>query len=36
MARLTGLRLRDRWTDWHGAPFTADSPAHVSLWEKPA
>jgi SAM-dependent methyltransferase len=34
MARLAGLRLRDRWGDWHGSPFTADSRSHVSVWEK--
>jgi hypothetical protein len=36
MARLAGLRLRDRWADWRRAPFTAESAAHVSVWEKPA
>jgi SAM-dependent methyltransferase len=36
MARLAGLRLRDRWGDWRGAPFTAESRSHVSVWEKPA
>jgi SAM-dependent methyltransferase len=36
MARLAGLRLRDRWADWHGAPLTAESRSHVSVWEKPA
>ena len=35
MARLAGLELRHRWADWSRAPFTADSPAHVSVWEKP-
>lgn len=35
MARLAGLRLRERWTDWSRAPFTAVSEAHVSVWEKP-
>ena len=35
MARLAGLRLRDRWSDWQRTPFTADSPSHVSVWEKP-
>jgi hypothetical protein len=34
MARIAGMRLRDRWEDWHRAPFTADSRAHVSVWEK--
>ena len=36
MAQLAGLRLRNRWADWHGAPFTTDSDSHVSVWEKPA
>jgi SAM-dependent methyltransferase len=35
MARLAGLRLRERWSDWHRAPFTSDSASHVSVWEKP-
>jgi SAM-dependent methyltransferase len=34
MARLAGMRLRDRWEDWTRAPFTGDSPKHVSVWEK--
>ena len=34
MARLAGLRLRDRWSDWQGTPFTADSASHVSMWVK--
>ncbi|MFD5595946.1 class I SAM-dependent DNA methyltransferase [Streptomyces griseorubiginosus] len=34
MARLAGMRLRDRWADWSGAPFTAESESHVSVWEK--
>ncbi|WP_030671929.1 class I SAM-dependent DNA methyltransferase [Streptomyces sp. NRRL B-1347] len=36
MARLAGLRLRDRWEDWHRKPFTSESTRHVSVWEKPA
>jgi hypothetical protein len=35
MALLAGLRLRDRWSDWHRAPFTIESTSHVSVWEKP-
>jgi SAM-dependent methyltransferase len=35
MARLAGLRLRERWGDWDRSPFTATSPKHVSVWEKP-
>lgn len=36
MARLAGLRLRERWGDWTRAPFTSESTSHVSVWEKPA
>ena len=36
MARLAGLALRERCGGWHREPFTSDSPAHVSVWEKPA
>ena len=36
MARIAGLRLRERWGDWHREPFTSDSTEHVSVWEKPA
>jgi len=35
MARIAGLRLRDRWGDWDRSPFTATSEQHVSVWEKP-
>ena len=34
MARLAGMRLRERWAWWDRTPFTADSHAHVSVWEK--
>ena len=34
MARLAGLRLRDRWAGWQGEPFTADSRRHVSVYER--
>jgi len=36
MARLAGLRLRDRWEGWAREPFTDESGQHVSVWEKPA
>ena len=36
MARLAGLRLRDRWGGWDRSPFTDESTKHVSVWEKPA
>jgi hypothetical protein len=35
MARLAGMRLRERWSDWGRAPFTSDSAGHVSVWELP-
>jgi SAM-dependent methyltransferase len=36
MARLAGMRLRERWSGWRREPFTSDSDSHVSVWEKPA
>lgn len=36
MARLAGLRLRERWDGWTREPFTNESRQHVSVWEKPA
>jgi SAM-dependent methyltransferase len=36
MARLAGMRLRERWSGWKREPFTSDSTMHVSVWEKPA
>lgn len=36
MARLAGMRLRDRWADWDRSPFTGESLKHVSVWQKPA
>ncbi|MEU2515105.1 class I SAM-dependent DNA methyltransferase [Streptomyces syringium] len=36
MARLAGLRPRERWADWTGAPFTSASAFHVSVYERPA
>lgn len=35
MARLAGLRLRERYGDWAGAPFDARSRAHISVYELP-
>jgi SAM-dependent methyltransferase len=35
MARLAGLELQDRWGGWAREPFTALSPSHVSVYEKP-
>ena len=36
MARLAGMRLRDRWEGWRREPFTSESRQHISIWEKPA
>ncbi len=32
MAQLAGLELETRHADWSGAPFTAESPSHVSVY----
>jgi SAM-dependent methyltransferase len=34
MARLAGMRLRERWAWWDRTPFTGASRSHVSVWEK--
>jgi hypothetical protein len=34
MARLAGLTLKERWSNWRREPFTNDSDSHVSVWEK--
>jgi SAM-dependent methyltransferase len=36
MARIAGLRLRERWGGWNGEPYTASSWRHVSVYEKAA
>ena len=36
MARIAGMRLRERWAGWQHEPFTAESTSHVSVWEKTA
>jgi SAM-dependent methyltransferase len=35
MARLAGMTLRERWSDWGREPFTSESRSHISVWEKP-
>jgi SAM-dependent methyltransferase len=35
MARLAGMALRERWSDWDRRPFTSESRMHISVWEKP-
>jgi SAM-dependent methyltransferase len=32
MARLAGLRLKERWAGWNREPFTATSGTHVSVY----
>ena len=34
MARLAGLRLRERWGGWRREPFSASSTQHVSVYER--
>ncbi|WP_308820112.1 class I SAM-dependent DNA methyltransferase [Pseudonocardia alni] len=34
MARLAGLRLRERWAWWDRSSFTSSSTSHVSVWER--
>ncbi len=34
MARLAGMRLRERWSGWKGEPFTSESTKLVAVWEK--
>jgi SAM-dependent methyltransferase len=35
MARLAGMTLEERWSDWVRSPFTSNSTRHVSVWRKP-
>lgn len=34
MARIAGLRLRDRWGGWDGEPYTAASWRHISVYQR--
>jgi len=34
MAQLAGMSLRHRWAGWDRSPFTSESTAHISVWEK--
>ncbi|MET9368902.1 class I SAM-dependent DNA methyltransferase [Streptomyces griseoflavus] len=36
MAQLAGFHLESRHADWNEAPFTADSPSHVSVYRLPS
>ena len=35
MAKIAGLELEFRWSDWHRTPFTRLSEKHISVWRKP-
>jgi SAM-dependent methyltransferase len=34
MARLAGMTLRERWSDWYRTRFTGESRSHISVWTK--
>ncbi len=34
MARLAGLRLRQRFAGWRSEPFSASSGQHISMYER--
>lgn len=34
MARIAGMTLRERWSNWQREPFTGDSTMHISVWER--
>jgi SAM-dependent methyltransferase len=34
MAQLAGLRLRERWGNWYGAPFSDEHDKHISVYER--
>jgi SAM-dependent methyltransferase len=36
MARVAGLRPRERWSGWQREPFTSESRKLIGVWEKPA
>jgi hypothetical protein len=33
MARLAGMRLRERWGDWDRSALSTASAKHISVWE---
>ncbi len=35
MARLAGLQLKERLSNWSGDPFSSSSSVHVSIYERP-
>ena len=36
MARIAGLTLKERWSDWDRSPYPNASWMHISVWERPA
>jgi SAM-dependent methyltransferase len=34
MARISGLRRKDRWAGWDRTPFTSDSRRHITVFRK--
>ena len=34
MARIAGMTLRERWSDWNREPFTSGSMSRISVWRK--
>jgi SAM-dependent methyltransferase len=36
MARLAGMRLENRWSDWDRSPYTSESRKHLSVWRRVA
>jgi len=34
MAKLSRLKLKERWSDWKKSPFTATSGKHISIYER--
>jgi len=34
MARIAGMTLTERWSNWQREPFTGESTTHVSIWRK--
>lgn len=34
MARIAGLRLRERWADWDRSEFPSAKGNHISVWER--
>jgi len=34
MARLAGMTVRERWSNWNREPFTSASRSHISVWKR--